>query len=87
MNKAILRPRQVYELIGLSAMQVWRLRRDGRFPQPIALGIHSRGFLKEEIDAWIELRIAERDARHQKHAASTAQADTDNASCLGGEGR
>jgi prophage regulatory protein len=69
--KAVLRPRQVYELIGLSAMQVWRLRRDGRFPQPIALGVNSKGFLKEEIDAWIEARVAERDARQQRQRAAT----------------
>ena len=87
MNRAILRPRQVYELIGLSAMQVWRLRRDGRFPQPIALGIHSRGFLKEEIDEWIAARVAERDARHQVQRATAADPEALELHPVGGKGR
>jgi len=59
----VLRPKAVYALVGLSPMQVWRLRRAGRFPEPIQLGVNSKGFIKEEIDAWIETRVAERDAR------------------------
>lgn len=75
MTKIVLRPRQVYEVIGLSAMQVWRLRRDGRFPQPIALGTHSKGFLKDEIDAWIEARRLERDSAMATKARSAANGD------------
>ena len=59
----VLRPKQVSVLVGLSLMQIWRLRQAHRFPEPISLGANSRGFLQNEIDAWIEARIAERDAR------------------------
>ncbi len=65
----VLRPRQVYSMVGLSPMQVWRLRRDRRFPEPIALGKNSKGFLADEISAWIEERRMERDANLQKQGS------------------
>jgi len=40
---------------------IWRLIRDGKFPQPIRLGRNRIRWPAPEIDAWIEERIAERD--------------------------
>ena len=62
MNVRILRQRQVTEKIGYSPMHIWRLEKAGRFPRRLKLGPNSVGWVSSEIDAWIEARIAERDA-------------------------
>ena len=59
----ILRQRQVIERVGYSPMHLWRLEKAGRFPRRVKLGPNSVGWVSTEIDAWIEARIAERDAR------------------------
>ncbi len=41
---------------------LWRLRKAGKFPKPIKLGGQRIAYVEAEIDAWIEQRIAERDA-------------------------
>jgi prophage regulatory protein len=37
------------------------MERDG-FPRPIKIGSRSVAWIEEEVDAWIEARIAKRDA-------------------------
>jgi prophage regulatory protein len=59
----ILRQRQVIERVGYSPMHIWRLEKAGRFPRRVKLGPNSVGWVSTEIDAWIEARISERDAR------------------------
>jgi len=59
----ILRQRHVCEAVGYSPMHIWRLEKAGRFPRRVKLGPNSVGWVSTEIDAWIEARIAERDAR------------------------
>ena len=66
----ILRQRQVIERVGYSPMHLWRLEKAGRFPRRIKLGPNSVGWVSTEIDAWIEARIAERDAKPQAQARS-----------------
>lgn len=75
MSSRIIRPRAVSQLVGLSTMQLWRLRRAGQFPEPIALGKQSKGYLREDIDAWIAGRVAERDSKTTKHAAKGSSDD------------
>lgn len=58
----ILRPREVIAKIGLSSMQLWRLRKANRFPKPVRLGSNSVGYLEHEVDEWIRQRAAEREA-------------------------
>jgi prophage regulatory protein len=57
----ILRQRQVCEKVGYSTMHIYRLEKAGKFPRRVRLGPNSVGFVAEEVDAWIEARIAERD--------------------------
>ena len=45
-----------------SRSQLYRLIRAGKFPKPIRLSENRVAFCEHEIDAWIELKIAERDA-------------------------
>ncbi|RVL05659.1 helix-turn-helix transcriptional regulator [Sinorhizobium meliloti] len=47
--------------IEFSKMHIWRLTKAGRFPRPISVGSNRRAWVEDEIDAWIEAKIAERD--------------------------
>lgn len=59
----IIRSTKAHAVIGLGQTQFKALRRtDPTFPKPIPLGARARGFLLEEIDAWLAARAAERDA-------------------------
>jgi predicted DNA-binding transcriptional regulator AlpA len=71
----ILRPRQVCELIGVSPMQLWRWRKARQFPEPIALGVNSKGFLADEVEAWVEARRAERDSKTARRDRPATGAD------------
>ena len=64
----ILRQRQVIERVGYSPMHLWRLEKAGKFPLRVRLGPNSVGWVEEEIDTWIENRIAERDSKHPQKA-------------------
>ncbi len=52
----IIRLPEVQEMVGLSRTQVWRLERDGIFPNRVRLGARSVGWLSDEIEAWVESR-------------------------------
>jgi len=52
---------QVKARVGLSATTIWRLRRTGNFPVPVKIAPGSVAFVKDEIDAWIAARMADRD--------------------------
>lgn len=47
--------------IPLSQCQIWRLRKYGKFPQPIQVSAGRIAYLESEIDAYLASRIAERD--------------------------
>ena len=47
--------------VGFHPVHLMRLVREGRFPKPVRLGPNSIAFVTEEVSAWIEQRIAERD--------------------------
>ena len=49
--------------INYSRAHIWRLVRDGKFPRPVKLGVGRNAWLDEEITAWIEARVRERDER------------------------
>lgn len=46
---------------GISRSHAYELISQGRFPRPVKVGRASR-FVAAEIDAWIEARVADRDA-------------------------
>jgi prophage regulatory protein len=59
----ILRSRAVCEKAGFRGSSTLYAAMDGQgFPRPIALGPRSVGWIEEEVDAWIQARIAARDA-------------------------
>jgi prophage regulatory protein len=73
----ILRQRQVCEAVGYSTMHIWRLEKAGLFPRRLKLGPNSVGWLASEIDAWIEAKIAERDATQGREPAARAHTAAD----------
>ncbi|MBF0291310.1 MAG: AlpA family phage regulatory protein [Nitrospinae bacterium] len=56
MSEAILRWKQVKELVNLSRVTCWRLERRGLFPGRVTLGSNSCGWRLSEISAWLESR-------------------------------
>ena len=57
----ILKVKEVASEISISVPQVYKLVSLGRFPKPIKLGERGSGWLRIEIDAWLESKIEERD--------------------------
>ena len=57
----VLKVKEVASEISISVPQVYKLVSLGRFPKPIKLGERGSGWLRIEIDAWLESKIEERD--------------------------
>jgi len=64
------------KLKGIRFSRQWirELVNRGEFPAPINLGEQSVGFIEGEIDAWLERRIRERDAKLVQSAGTGATA-------------
>ena len=54
----LLRLPQVQQRTGLSRSEIYRRMSLGDFPQKVALGVRVVGWVSEEIDAYIQSRIA-----------------------------
>jgi len=50
----IMRKKEVLAVVGLSDVSVWRQERAGTFPKRLRLGGNSVGWLKSEIDRWLQ---------------------------------
>jgi prophage regulatory protein len=59
--KGVAREPQRYELTGVPTSTWYELQAKGLAPKPLPLGPRSRGWLIEELLAWVEARRAERD--------------------------
>ncbi|RUX42140.1 AlpA family transcriptional regulator [Mesorhizobium sp. M4A.F.Ca.ET.050.02.1.1] len=62
-ERVVLREPEATRYTGLPTSTMYDKILRGTFPKPIKLGAKSVGWLKTELDAWIEARIAERDAK------------------------
>ncbi|MBS7534260.1 AlpA family phage regulatory protein [Ancylobacter sonchi] len=49
--------------IGLSRAELFKRRAAGTFPAAVPLGDRRIAFIRTEVDAWIDARIAARDLR------------------------
>ena len=58
----VLKVRQVAEEISVSVPQVYKLAKEGRFPKPIKLGERGSGWLRTEVDDWLQSRVEVRDS-------------------------
>lgn len=54
MSSKILKAKEVAERVSISTSQVYRLARDGRFPQPVKITENRSGWLETEVDQWID---------------------------------
>ena len=61
-QRRILRLRDVQAATGLSASSIYQLVKERRFPHPIKLSERRSGWVKSEVDGWIEARVSEREA-------------------------
>lgn len=57
----LMTTKEVCALVSLSRQEVHRRRCNGSFPQPLRLGARRVAFKRDEIEAWIAARVAERD--------------------------
>ena len=63
--RRILRRKEVEEITGLSRSSIYLRIQRGTFPAPIKLGARAVGWLEQEIEAWLEARVSERNARQE----------------------
>ena len=52
-KQLVVRPKHITQVTGLSATTVWRLERDGKFPQRRKIGPGCVGWIYSEIEAWM----------------------------------
>jgi prophage regulatory protein len=62
-GRKIVRISGVVTKTGLSRSTLWRLTKAGSFPAPVTLAARAVGWFDDEIDAYLEARAAEREAR------------------------
>lgn len=73
-NIRIIRHDEVQRVVGLSRSSIEARVAEGTFPQPVALGERSKGWIEAEVQAWLRERVREsRDAQ----AARKAKAQRD----------
>ncbi|MEX1201267.1 MAG: AlpA family transcriptional regulator [Methylophaga sp.] len=53
----ILKLPEVKLITGLSGSSIYRAATNGSFPKPIKLGERSSGWLKSEVEKWLQDRI------------------------------
>lgn len=61
----ILNKRQVKELVLYSPQHIARLEKAGQFPLRVQLGPNRVGWVEDEILAWLEKRLAQREGPHR----------------------
>ena len=57
----ILKVKDVASEISISVPQVYKLVKLGRYTKPIKIGESGYGWLRTEIDAWLQSRVDARD--------------------------
>ncbi len=60
-SNTLIRLPQVQEIIPYSRSTIYSLIAAGDFPAPVKLGPRASAWVKSEIEAWAESRIAERE--------------------------
>ncbi len=66
MTDSFLRLADVQRRVPFSRSTIYLMIARGEFPKQISLGARSVGWLRSEIDQWIESRVA---ARHEERSA------------------
>jgi len=56
-----MRLQEVIKTVGLSRPTIYKRMALGTFPKPVKLGERAVGWVSDEVDGWMQSRIAERD--------------------------
>lgn len=51
-----IRPTEVLRMIGVSRTTLWRMVQAGAFPAPVRITDRSRGYVLEDVEAWMKSR-------------------------------
>lgn len=74
----VIRIKKVLEYTGLGRSTVYKKMDEGTFPLSVSLGGKARGWILEEVEAWVQARIDERNvpsrSLHQSSSAFHASA-------------
>lgn len=54
-KRRILTLIEVCQITGFSKSTIYRLKREHKFPQTIKTGVRTNGWLREDVDQWIEM--------------------------------
>ncbi len=52
----VLRPAEAARYIGVGLTSLWALSQEDSFPKPVPLTARARGYLRDELDAWLVAR-------------------------------
>ncbi len=63
---------EVMEMLAVSRTTLWRMIRAGAFPAPVQITVRSRGFVLEEVEAWMQARVDEGPPRREMQFSRTA---------------
>ena len=61
MGKRLLRWREVSERTGLGRSALYEYTARGEFPRKVKVGLRAVAWVGEEVEAWIEARVAEQE--------------------------
>jgi prophage regulatory protein len=61
-GRRILRLPEVVERTGLPVSSIYEQMNTGTFPRSVSIGTRAVGWVEDEVAAWVESRITERDA-------------------------
>ena len=68
-GKRLLRRKEVERITGKSRSAIYADIRAGTFPEPVAIGRNSVAWLEQEIDLWLNNRLADRQRNRIERAA------------------
>lgn len=68
----IISVKDVCKLTSLSRAFVSKIRAEGKFPAPVHLGEKRIGFVRAEVEAWLNERIAARPANENSASVEVA---------------
>ena len=61
-NRRFLRISEVEKVTGFKRTYIYILMKEGKFPKSVHLGMRSVAWVSDEIDRWVDERIAARDS-------------------------
>ena len=63
---------EVMDMLAVSRTTLWRMVKAGAFPAPVQITVRSRGFVLEEVEAWMQARVDEGQPRLELRFSQTA---------------